>query len=162
MNQQDKYYDTVYFDSDDDNDNPSTSHQSKQDPERHERLTNDHLLYDPLGDEKDEAWVAEQITKTAPKSLQKDQQARTDALLSCPMCFSPLCYSCQRHESYSHQFRAMFVTNCQVNKKERYRYDAKDDAPAEGYYVVKCETCDTHVAMMDEEEVYHFFNVIAN
>lgn len=84
------------------------------DPDRHERLTNDHLLYDPMGDEKDEAWVAEQITskcssplchtlshllsflETAPKSSQKDQQARTDALLSCPMCFSPLCYSCQR------------------------------------------------------------------
>jgi hypothetical protein len=73
-----------------------------------------------------------------------------------------LAFLLHRHESYSHQFRAMFVTNCQVNKKERYRYDAKDDAPAEGYYVVKCETCDTHVAMMDEEEVYHFFNVIAN
>ncbi|KAI8344755.1 E2F-associated phosphoprotein-domain-containing protein [Chlamydoabsidia padenii] len=160
MNQQDKYYDTVYFDSDEDQPSSSTD-QTNQDPNRRERLTNDNLLYDPLGDEKDEAWVAEQINKTAPKGSRKDQVARTDAILSCPMCFSPLCYSCQRHENYSNQFRAMFVTNCKVNKKERYRYPM-DDTPNEGYYIVNCETCDTHVAMMDEDEVYHFFNVIAN
>ncbi|CAO3609440.1 unnamed protein product [Cunninghamella echinulata] len=90
------------------------------------------------------------------------------------MCFSPLCYSCQRHESYSNQFRAMFVTNCKVNKTERYKYSPSKPKKAkkimtehgddqdEYYYIVKCDTCDTHIAMMDEDEVYHFFNVIAN
>ena len=71
----------------------------------------------------------------------------------------------------------MFVTNCHVNKSERYRYKdrmnkknkplssimdgSNDQENNEGYYPVKCMTCDTHVAMMDEEEVYHFFNTIA-
>ncbi|CAO3600744.1 unnamed protein product [Absidia cylindrospora] len=177
MNQQDKYYDTVYFDSDEDDSKVQDTKDPSDQQGRQERLTNDHLLYDPLGDEKDEAWVAEQINKAVPKGSQtKDSVARTDAILSCPMCFSPLCFSCQRHENYSNQFRAMFVTNCQVNNKERYRYaatssssrnktEAMDEAAPdqdEAYYVVKCETCDTHVAMMDEDEVYHFFNVIAN
>ncbi|ORZ15969.1 E2F-associated phospho protein-domain-containing protein [Absidia repens] len=181
MNQQDKYYDTVYFDSDEDENNDQDTKDPSGPQGRQERLTNDHLLYDPLGDEKDEAWIAEQINKAAPRGSQpKDSVARTDAILSCPMCFSPLCFSCQRHENYSNQFRAMFVTNCQVNKKERYRYAATPSSASsrkktalmdetattpdqdEAYYVVKCETCDTHVAMMDEDEVYHFFNVIAN
>lgn len=52
----------------------------------------------------------------------------------------------------------MFVTNCKVIKTERY---TPKNADGEKYYPVKCETCETHVAMLDEEEVYHFFNVIA-
>lgn len=31
----------------------------------------------------------------------------------------------------------------------------------EVYYPVACDVCATQVAMMDEEEVFHFFNVIA-
>ncbi|KAI8084640.1 E2F-associated phosphoprotein-domain-containing protein [Halteromyces radiatus] len=166
MNSQNKYYDTVYFDSDQEEEpqhEESIDH-SNSDQDQRKQLTNDELLYDPHQDEKDEAWVAAQIKQaTTYKGSKPDNVARTDAILSCPMCFSPLCYSCQRHESYSNQFRAMFVTNCQVNKKERYRYpESTSSATNEAYYVVKCDTCDTHVAMMDEDEVYHFFNVIAN
>ncbi|KAI8073129.1 E2F-associated phosphoprotein-domain-containing protein [Gongronella butleri] len=144
-----KKYDDVYFDSD----------EEKETQER-EQPPNDDLLYDPSEDEADEQWMAEQIKRATPKEQQrKDTEAKTDAILTCPMCFSPLCYSCQRHESYGNQFRAMFVTNCKVNKSERFRY-AKDDDDA--YYKVLCDTCDTHVAMMDLDEVYHFFNVIAS
>lgn len=62
-----------------------------------------------------------------------------------------------RHERYTNQYRAMFVTNCRVIKSERY----KDKSSDEAFYPVHCSSCDTHVAMMDEEEVYHFFNTIA-
>lgn len=62
-----------------------------------------------------------------------------------------------RHEKYPNQFRAMFVTNCKVIKTERY---TPKNSGGESYFPVKCETCDTHVAMLDNEEVYHFFNVI--
>lgn len=30
----------------------------------------------------------------------------------------------------------------------------------ETYYPVVCETCETKVAVIDEDEVFHFFNVI--
>lgn len=62
-----------------------------------------------------------------------------------------------RHERYTNQYRAMFVTNCRIIKSERY----KDKGSDEAFYPVHCSSCDTHVAMMDEEEVYHFFNIIA-
>lgn len=32
---------------------------------------------------------------------------RSDAVLSCPCCFTPLCYDCQRHDVYLSQYRAM-------------------------------------------------------
>jgi hypothetical protein len=28
------------------------------------------------------------------------------------------------------------------------------------FYAVLCKTCKTHVAVMDDEEVFHFFNVL--
>ncbi|ORX51346.1 hypothetical protein DM01DRAFT_1408805 [Hesseltinella vesiculosa] len=145
-----KKYDEVYFDSDEEN----------QTTDNREQPKDDDLLYDPSEDEDDERWMAAQIKQATPKELAtKDDVAHTDAILTCPMCFSPLCYSCQRHETFTNQYRAMFVTNCKVNKNERYRY-AKDDQDA--YFIVQCETCDTHVAMMDDDEIYHFFNIIAS
>ncbi|KAI8147370.1 E2F-associated phosphoprotein-domain-containing protein [Fennellomyces sp. T-0311] len=144
-----EYYDAIYFDTDDEDDQP------KEVPNQ------DDLLYDPQMDDQDEAWVIKQIQKAAPP--EKRNETSTDAILTCPLCFSTLCYNCQRHEKYQNQYRAMFVTNCRVIKTERYRYkDRRKGAqePEEPYYVVKCSTCDTHVAMMDEDEVYHFFNTI--
>ncbi|KAI9263358.1 E2F-associated phosphoprotein-domain-containing protein [Phascolomyces articulosus] len=165
-----EYYDDVYFDTDDEED------QSKEVP------SHDDLLYDPQMDDQDETWVINQIQKAAPPGKER-KEAKTDAILTCPLCFTPLCYNCQRHEKYPNQYRAMFVTHCKVIKTERYRYKDKrkkqplsshqpsssmvgadetnDQEGDEGYYIVKCSTCDTHVAMMDEDEVYHFFNTIA-
>ena len=37
---------------------------------------------------------------------------RSDAILSCPLCFTTLCIDCQQHDTYDNQFRAMFVMNC--------------------------------------------------
>ncbi|GAN04035.1 E2F-associated phosphoprotein-like [Mucor ambiguus] len=85
---------------------------------------------------------------------------KTDAILSCPMCFTTLCYSCQRHEKYADQFRAMFVRNCHTVPGERYKMKGDDDSD-EYFYKVICDTCGIQVAMLDEDEVYHFFNVVA-
>ena len=58
-------------------------------------------FYDPEADERDEAWVHK-----ARGAL------RSDAILSCPLCFTTLCIDCQQHAKYDGQFRAMFVMNC--------------------------------------------------
>ncbi|KAJ8662233.1 hypothetical protein O0I10_001926 [Lichtheimia ornata] len=139
-NNKSAHYDSIYYDTDDE-DNATD----------HKIPTNDELLYDPSMDDQDEAWILNQIKKAGGK------EAQTDAVLTCPMCFSPLSYNCQRHERYTNQYRAMFVTNCRIIKSERY----KDKGSDEAFYPVHCSSCDTHVAMMDEEEVYHFFNIIA-
>lgn len=47
----------------------------------------------------------------------------SDAVLSCPACFTILCCDCQQHELYSNQFRAMFVFKCRVVKEETLTFD---------------------------------------
>ncbi|CAM6106473.1 unnamed protein product [Calypogeia fissa] len=131
--------------------------------------------FDEKLDDKDEAWATKQR-----------QGRKSDAVLSCPACFTTLCIDCQRHEKYVHQYRAMFVSNCRILENQRLRLPAhrqtrknprKKQAAAnlEGdreqgapeteseddiFKPVRCSVCDTEVAVIDKDEVYHFFNVM--
>lgn len=91
-----------------------------------------------------------------------------------------------RHELYNQQYRAMFVKNCVVDKTQTLNYKPKkqaarkrqqqmvSDQSADGvemdvgnkgedsFHPVKCMECTTEVGVMDKDEVYHFFNVIAS
>ncbi len=58
-------------------------------------------FYDPDADERDARWAAAQR-----------KGHTSDAVLSCPLCFTTLCLDCQQHARYDNQFRAMFVINC--------------------------------------------------
>ena len=78
----------------------------------------------------------------------KGPATRTDALLSCACCFAIVCLDCQRHAKYLHQYRAMFVQNCQVLRTERLRVapPALVAESCEGggeafLYPVRCKTC---------------------
>ena len=115
----------------------------------------------------------------------------SDAVLNCPACFtgeirklfvsmikmtflSVLCLDCQRHEIYKTQYRAMFVINCTVDTTQKMSFPlkskkggrAKKSAGVGGvgdsYHPVSCDTCNTEVAMYDQEEIYHFFNVVSS
>lgn len=70
-----------------------------------------------------------------------------------------LCIDCQKHDVYATQFRAMFVRNCLVSRTERLREGGGESGAV--FYSVRCADCLTEVAVRDEEEVYHFFNVLA-
>ncbi|VVB13698.1 unnamed protein product [Arabis nemorensis] len=122
-------------------------------------------LYDSDLDDKDEQWMA------------KKRDGRTsDAVLSCPACFTTVCYECQRHEQYVTQYRAVFVVNCEVDKDrvfqpnaipskvgKRTRDSEKQEtgsADNERLNPVFCATCSTEIGVVDIEEIYHFFNVI--
>ncbi|EIE78482.1 hypothetical protein RO3G_03186 [Rhizopus delemar RA 99-880] len=104
-------------------------------------LSNDELLYDPELDDEDEKWVNKQIEGKKKKKGNGVLETKD-----------------VRHEAYSNQYRAMFVQNCHVIKKERYQ--PKDGKEDEYYQKVVCDQCGVHVGMMDQDEVYHFFNVI--
>lgn len=79
-----------------------------------------------------------------------------------------------RHEKYVTQYRAMFVVNCRIkeevsepgNKRKRNRRGSRTEAnpsptaAADTFKRVCCDVCSTDVGVIDEEEVYHFFNVI--
>eukprot|EP00026_Physarum_polycephalum_P019636 Phypoly_transcript_21751.p1 GENE.Phypoly_transcript_21751~~Phypoly_transcript_21751.p1 ORF type:complete len:170 (+),score=27.29 Phypoly_transcript_21751:70-579(+) len=122
----------------------------------------DSLLYDSKEDEKNSNWVE--------KNMRKSKGGRkSDAVLLCPCCFTPLCYDCQRHASYKNQFRAMFVVNCEVDTNQILKFGkgekmrrvkAFDPNQDEVYHPTTCTGCNTEVAVMDKDEVYHFFNVI--
>ncbi|PKC03594.1 hypothetical protein RhiirA5_296271, partial [Rhizophagus irregularis] len=136
--------------------------------EQRKKLTNDELLYDPELDNQDELWMEKKLSQIP---------SGTDAILSCPLCFTPLSYHTQRHELYSNQYRAIFVENCKIIRTEKLLYNenrlrnknrkSKNEELSnelitgqETYYSVVCETCGTKVAVIDEDEVFHFFNVI--
>ncbi|XP_037756514.1 E2F-associated phosphoprotein isoform X2 [Chelonia mydas] len=149
-----KYYDDIYFDSDsEDEDKVGTQAARKKRRHQQRRIpTNDELLYDPEEDDRDQEWV--------------DSQRRG-------------------HESYKTQYRAMFVMNCSVNKEEVLKYKGPvnkkikkghkkmkhsneittvqaNQEEEEVYHPVKCTECSTEVAVLDKDEVFHFFNVLAS
>ena len=79
----------------------------------------------------------------------KNEVQRSDAVLSCPACFTILCHDwyesesicsynfyllffvccSQRNESFRNQFRAMFVQNVLVRLREQVRPLEGDDDP---------------------------------
>ncbi|KAJ8759300.1 hypothetical protein K2173_006820 [Erythroxylum novogranatense] len=122
-------------------------------------------FYDPELDDKDELWV------------HKQRKGRnSDAVLSCPACFTTLCLDCQRHEKNVTQYRAVFVLNCKIETnqvrhnttKKRKRGKGRrefvevelDPADGETFNPVYCSACSTEVGVIDLDEVYHFFNVL--
>eukprot|EP00775_Hariotina_reticulata_P011192 gene11192-11342_t len=130
-------------------------------------------LYDPFADDEDEKWAGQQRN-----------QRHTDAILSCPGCFTTLCIDCQQHEVYHTQYRAMLTINCEVKhdqlmrsevqpskQKRRGKRKAADseaqpesqqDKQEDMLHPVLCAVCGTQVGAQDAEEVVHFFHVLAS
>ena len=95
---------------------PSASEALNKDDVREDPLYNDQPAFkdiedDPYfdegKDERDESWVMKNIAGAVDRN-------KTDAVLNCPCCFVVLCIDCQRHEKYTDQYRAMFVSNCKM------------------------------------------------
>ncbi|XP_038073173.1 E2F-associated phosphoprotein-like [Patiria miniata] len=194
-----------------------SSQKSKQSPGKHRVFTNDELLYDPEIDDKNQEWVDRQRGRYYPShstqgssgSQTSDQGGsedgegaskeagipKSDAVLNCPACLTTLCLDCQRHELYTHQYRAMFVLNCSIVRSERLTYtvpqkagrkkwrkkqrkmqlDRVDETGEAGassslsetnqkeyFHPVRCSKCNTEVAVYDNDEVFHFFNVLTS
>ncbi|KAK1425589.1 hypothetical protein QVD17_20943 [Tagetes erecta] len=117
-------------------------------------------FYDPNLDDKDQLWV---------QKRKKGQYS--DAVLSCPACFTTLCLECQRHEKYVTQYRAVFVVNCKIKKgqvsekgslkRKRVRKGGRGSMGGdESFSPVCCSVCETEVGVIDDEEIYHFYNVL--
>ncbi|VDM59162.1 unnamed protein product [Angiostrongylus costaricensis] len=137
-------------------------------------------FYDPDEDDENEIWMQTQRSQSTgmeSKSAGKETRPRidgnSDAVLSCPGCMVLLTRDCQRHEIYSDQYRAVFVENCHVKKeslkiektgkekrRERQRMRKMGVQAEDLFLPVQCAVCSTNVAVLDHEEVYHFFNVL--
>ncbi|PIA59502.1 hypothetical protein AQUCO_00400410v1 [Aquilegia coerulea] len=119
-------------------------------------------FYDSELDAKDELWVHK-----------KRNGVVSDAVLSCPACFTTLCLESQRHEKIVTQYRAVFVENCEIKNEEVVQVQSDKKLPKRkrgknGFEAVEigkvkpvcCSVCSTRVGVIDEDEVYHFFEVI--
>lgn len=87
-----------------------------------------------------------------------------------------LCLYFCRHEKYVTQYRAVFVVNCKIktdqvsqsgSQKRKRGRNGRLSIETEGGSVsgettklVCCSLCSTEVGVVDEEEIYHFFNVL--
>jgi len=155
-------YSDVYFDSD------------EEDSDNRNVKSNDDLFYDPDKDDDDQDWVdsVRKSYQVGPLTTAASQKIpSSDAVLNCPACFTVLCLDCQRHELYKTQYRAMFVVNCTVDASQKLKFPVKKGKKGKGklvtdpncdYHPVTCDSCKTEVAMYDQDEVYHFFNVVAS
>ncbi|KAF4677593.1 hypothetical protein FOL47_000548 [Perkinsus chesapeaki] len=120
-------------------------------------------LYDPDMDDKDEEFVKQfthvgESAAEEPGSGSRRRKVRhSDAVLSCPQCFTQICYVCQQHARYSNQYRALEVRNCTVDESKVTSYKDGPDT----YNPVHCASCGLQVAMRDRSNgVYHIFDCI--
>lgn len=169
-----------------------------------DRSVGDESLYDDKLDDEDEEYVymnlrggkhdpsseEAQGNKTAPRNHLKKPR-NSDAIISCPACFSTLSMDTQRHYKYQNQYRAMFVMGITVDWQHQLKYDDKvaglvryyptpsapqgtqivapDNQAASSnsedpiYYATFCANCRTLVAALDmTDEVYHFYDCLAS
>ncbi|KAL6770094.1 hypothetical protein ACKKBG_A33570 [Auxenochlorella protothecoides x Auxenochlorella symbiontica] len=151
---------------------------SKQGESSSRQATEPPEFFDPEADDKSEAWVSK---------LRGGR--RSDAILSCPQCFTTLCLECQQHAYQHNQFRAMFVMNCRIDSEIVQQYsvepggkarrgkkramaeegDADADPKmagaldAETFNPVTCAACDCSVGVRSMADgTYHFVDVYAS
>ena len=132
--------------SEDDSDDKERFASSSSDDDDDERANTaekeKELFYDSNLDDKDEKFIR--------------KRNNTDAILSCPACFSTVCTQCQQHLTFDLQYRAIESFGTKISTSEVL----KDKRSSFTGRKVVCEACEETVAIIDEENVYHFFNVI--
>ena len=107
-------------------------------------------LFDPREDERNEAWMASRF---------KREGSQSDAVLSCPHCFTQVSYYNQQHSKYKLQYRATRPANCRVDYQQAIVKKGRTGTQ-EVYYSVSCGVCGVEVGVLDEHGIYHFYNVI--
>lgn len=151
-------------------------------------MDDDGLFYDPDADDDDEKWAEKKRNSylykpennhdgASSSGMSAARVTESDAVLNCPGCMSLLCMDCQRHEIYKTQYRAMFGFNCTVDFSKklepkrgvsksrgvvRKRGDNRTQDDERNFFETRCSICNTQVAVYDDHEVYHFFNVLSS
>ncbi|KAL3662402.1 hypothetical protein V7S43_012729 [Phytophthora oleae] len=76
-------------------------------------------LYDEQLDAKDEQWVQTNFRGERAKP-------ETDATLCCPCCFVTVSMVCERHATFTNQYRATAAINCRVKRDEILTYTSSE------------------------------------
>ncbi|OWZ17657.1 hypothetical protein PHMEG_0008368 [Phytophthora megakarya] len=77
-------------------------------------------LYDEQLDDADENWVQTNLRGA------RAAKHETDATLCCPCCFVTVCMVCERHATYTNQYRSTAAINCRVKKEEILTYTSNE------------------------------------
>ncbi|KAG7381314.1 hypothetical protein PHYPSEUDO_006200 [Phytophthora pseudosyringae] len=93
--------------------------ESGEDGEEDETVEPD-PLYDEQLDDADEHWVQTNLRGA------RAAKAETDATLCCPCCFVTVCMVCERHATYTNQYRAASAINCRVKRDEILTYTSTE------------------------------------
>lgn len=141
-------------------------------------------LLNPYYDEKTEDWIQRKYSNYIKIIIEKSNEQ--SLVLSCPFCFTPVCYDCQKHETYSNQYRAAFAENCVIEEnrilhsaaetmaepmaeedaKTNSKSDCANDEESinrdmEILFPVDCKYCKCQVGVFDfYEKLYYFYNVL--
>lgn len=117
-------------------------------------------LYDATADEEDEAFV---------RNTLREGDGKSDAILCCPACFTPVSYQCQRHPRYILQYHATLAVNCRLRPRQQQQEetDQQNDltwttsAETKNISLVEviCEKCQTVVGTK-QKDLFIFFNVL--
>ena len=120
--------------------------------------------YDPAGDADNLEEFTRQRALALGISVEQVARIRTDAILSCPGCFSTICsFGSQRHVRFRHQYRAVLAENVVVHTDDLLNdpRGGTGGAETDQYYRVSCEACGTDVGLQDlRDHSYHFYQVL--
>ena len=99
-------------------------------------------MYDGAADDRDAAWVAARFMPSGT----------TEAVLSCPFCFTAVCYESAGRRGVDGAYAALTVVGCRVAA-------APDDGGG-GELVVSCGACGARLGTRDAALVYHLDSVL--
>ena len=118
--------------------------------ERLEQESRD-IYYDEYEDEQNDAWRARRHAEPGTSSVQ------TDAVLSCPACFTDVCYAATRLGDL--QYTATRVVNCAVRRNVVSK-PLRGALPHQQFHPVHCAVCDSELGVRDVDNLYHLFHIL--
>jgi hypothetical protein len=145
---------------------PSSEDESESESDSAGRVGEDEYEdhYEPRGDEHDLEELTRQRALALGITVEEVMRVRTDAILSCPGCFSTVCsFGSQRHSRFRHQYRAMLAENVLIHTDTVISDPRGRSARSVGddYFRVCCEACGTDVGLQDVgDRSFHFFQVL--
>eukprot|EP01012_Entosiphon_sulcatum_P003912 TRINITY_DN11414_c0_g1_i2.p1 TRINITY_DN11414_c0_g1~~TRINITY_DN11414_c0_g1_i2.p1 ORF type:complete len:227 (+),score=44.78 TRINITY_DN11414_c0_g1_i2:83-763(+) len=103
-------------------------------------------LYDPDSDEENDRWVQRYVYQS---SIRKEELRSSDALLSCPCCFTAVCLDCVKLDDTANQWRAIEAINVNIDSTQPYLYQERRKPAMPGRRVTEEE----EESSSDDEEL---------
>ncbi|KAF9977386.1 hypothetical protein BGZ73_006133 [Actinomortierella ambigua] len=129
---------------------------------RHRVKSNDELLYDPDQDDLDQEWLHELYPHQFRAMFVENCRTIHNEILRFPKA-SPIKTKQKRAQRPATASTTNSTTDPSPDTPAATpQFHPDDDSPDVVFHPVVCESCNTKVAVIDSDEIYHFFHVIAS